>query len=42
MDIYRWFVQLLGNAGAVANARAAMDVRRQEEDLAALVAAHVG
>ena len=42
MDMYRWLVQLLGNAGAVANARAAIDARRHEEDLAALVAANMG
>ena len=42
MDIYRWLVLLLGNAGAVANARAAIADLRHEEDLAAMVAAHVG
>jgi hypothetical protein len=41
MDIYRWVVRLLGNAGAVANAGAAVDARRQEDRVVALVAAHV-
>jgi hypothetical protein len=31
MDLYRWLVALFGNAGAVANAGDALEVRRQEE-----------
>ena len=42
MDLYRWLVRVLGNAGAVANAGSALELTRHEEQLAALVAAHVG
>lgn len=41
MDLYRWVVRVLGNAGAVANAAAAVELKRREDQVVALVAAHV-
>jgi hypothetical protein len=41
MDIYRWVVKVLGNAGAVANAATVLERRQQEDRIVAVVAAHV-
>lgn len=41
MDLYRWVVRVLGNAGAVANAGSAVEEKRREELTVAALAAHV-